>query len=59
MTQTSSKPQFKSRAQLTAEVQMVIKTSQSTSEAISKIELAIAETQFVTLTAKELFELYA
>ena len=55
----SFKPQLKSRAQLKAEVQLVIKTSKSTSEAIEKIERIITGTQFVTLTAKELFELYA
>ncbi len=52
-------PRLKSRAQLTAEVQFAINTSKSTSEAIGKIEDIIANTQFVTLTAKELFELYA
>jgi hypothetical protein len=56
---TQTKPQLKSRAQLKTEVQRAIKTSKSTSEAIKNIELIIAETQFVTLTAKELFNLYA
>lgn len=50
---------FKSRAQLKAEVQLVINTSKSTAEAIEKIDVIIAQTQFVNLTAKELFNLYA
>lgn len=49
---------FISRAELAVKVKSIIHSSKSTSEAINKIADLIKDSQFITMSARELFHLY-
>ena len=50
---------YKSRNQIKADVLLCVKTSSSTSELLTKLQIIIDNTNNISLTALELLKLYA